>query len=163
MSHKPTEQESQEMGKAAQALLDKMAAENKTLQEVSGISDKLLEEIYSLAYAHYNLGKYKESLSLFQFLAGIAPKQPRFVLGLAATYHQMENYSEAAMGFFLAYNLDPQNPLPAYYAADCYLNLKTPEAAIDCLELAIHTAGENKEFEELKQRCLLTLNTLKCK
>ena len=38
-----------------------------TLKEATGVSDEALEEIYCLAYAFYNQGKYKEAASLFSF------------------------------------------------------------------------------------------------
>lgn len=133
-----------------------------TLQDATGVSDETLEEIYTLAYGYYNRGKYKESVSLFQFLAGASPSNYKYVYGLASSYHQLEVYDEAAAGFYLALYLEPNNPLPAYYTTDCFLKQEFIEEASEFAEVTIRICDNRPEYKELKERCELikaNLNT----
>lgn len=161
MNYKPAIKNPEDIEKKAAEVIHLMINEKKTLQEALGVPDKLLEEIYFLARAYYNQGKYKESLSLFEFLMNTSPNHYKFVLGVAASHHQLKAYNDAAFGFFLAYSLDIENPAPAYYAADSFLQLGNFEAANDFLSLAVEAASEKEEFTSLKERCLLIQKSLK--
>lgn len=145
----------------AKEAIHQMQTGGGTLQDVLGVSDELLEEIYALAYNFYDQGKYKESVSLFEFLTGAAPNKYKYVLGLASSYHQLQNYSNAVLGFFIALHLDPENPLPAYYVADCFLKQKMLKEAIEFLDVTIELCEDNVAYNELKERCILIKNSTK--
>ncbi|MCC5832231.1 MAG: SycD/LcrH family type III secretion system chaperone [Chlamydiales bacterium] len=132
-----------------------------TLKDATGISDQSLEEIYSLAYGYYNQGKYKESASLFQFLASCSPNIYKFVLGLASSYHQLGIYQEAVAGFYIALEIEPDNPIPAYYITDCFLKQGLYEEAAEVTEVTIFICENRPEFRDLKNRCELIQRTLK--
>lgn len=159
------------------SLLDKETAENiakdllsrmeqnpgMTLQDATGVSDQALEEIYSLAYTFYNQGKYPEAVSLFEFLAGSSPKCFKYVLGLASSYHQLQAYKEASAGFYIALNIDPTNPLPAYYLMDCFIKQGFLEEAKEFAEIASLICEDKAEYAELKERCDLIRKSLNTK
>lgn len=146
-----------------QRVLKKMKDEGITLQQATGISDAFLEEMYSLAHAHYNRGNYKEALSLFQFLVGCVPTQHKFMLGLAATLHQLGDYREALRGFTLVLQIDQKNLLPVYYMADCFLRLGDEESALPLYELMIKAGTEDPALAELSQRSALIAEGLRTK
>lgn len=135
----------------------------KTLQEAAGITVSMQEEIYIIAHDYYEQGKYAESLALFQMLARINPNSFRFVYGLASSYHQIRDYINASLGFYTALSLEPLNPMPAFYLADCFLNLDAPEDALNFLDMTIAICEEDKKgtFEKLKERCKLIRSSLK--
>lgn len=135
--------------------------EGMTLQDAMGISEGTLEEIYSLAYGFYNQGKYKESASLFHFLAGASPRTYKYILGLASSYHQLEIYDEAAVGFYVALGLEPENPIPAYYITDCFLKQGLSEEAEEFAEVTILICGDRSKYQDLKRRCELIIKSLK--
>lgn len=157
--------------------LDKEAAENiarevlstmqknpgMTLKEATGISDQVLEEIYHLAYTYYNQGKYEEGAALFQFLSGSSPKTYKYVLGLAACFHQCETYEQAALGFYIALTIEPNNPVPAYYVTDCFLKQNLLEEALEFAEVTVMICEGKPEYAELSQRCTLIAESLKSK
>lgn len=142
-------------------LVLQMVTEGKTIQEAAGVSDELLEEIYTLAYSHYTHGRYTESIALFQFLTGIAPYNSRFLLGLAASYQETSKYQDAIQGYFFALNANPEDPMPALYAAECYLKENNKEAAKDFLQAALELAGDKESFKTFRERCSVILDSLK--
>lgn len=141
----------------------KLMQQGMTLQEATGLSDEALEEVYSLAYGYYNQGKYEESASLFKFLAGACPKVYKYVLGLASSYHQLESYEEAGVGFYIAFHLDPENPIPAYFITDCFLKQNLFEEADEFAQVTILVCENRPEFRDLKERCELIRKSLKAK
>ncbi|MFN0064791.1 MAG: SycD/LcrH family type III secretion system chaperone [Chlamydiales bacterium] len=147
--------------KKANLVLKRMKEENISLKEAAQVNDHFLEEVYSLAHAHYERGNYKESLSLFQLLSGIAPSTHKYVFGLSANFHQMGKFEDAMYGFYLALNIDPENPIPAFYIADCLLKLNFKAEAEEFLNLTIEIAVEKPQYAEMKHKSLLMLNTLK--
>lgn len=147
----------------ASEVLKKMEEhEGMTIKDAIGISDKALEEVYSLAYNFYNHGKYREAISLFELLTGASPKTYKYVLGLAASYHQIQAYEEAFAGFYIALHLDPANPIPVYYAADCCLKQNLYEEALEFAEMVVEICEKRPEYKGLKERCELIIHSLKC-
>lgn len=146
----------------AKEVLEQME-EGMTLQEATGVSNETLEEIYSLAYGFYNQGKYKESAALFEFLAGASPTTYKYVLGLASSYHQLGAYEEASAGFFIALNIESDNPIPAYYIMDCFLKQNLLEEAEEFAELTIEICEDRPEYQDLKGRCELIKKSLRSK
>lgn len=141
----------------------KLMKEGMTLQEATGLSDEILEEIYTLAYGYYNQGKYNESIALFEFLSNTAPKNYKYVLGLASSYHQLEAYEIAALSFYIAAELEPHNPIPAYFLLDCLLKQKEFEAAEEAVDITMLICGDKAEYRDLKERCRLVRESLKVK
>lgn len=133
--------------------------EGMTVQEALGVSDDALEEVYGLAYMYYNQAKYQEANALFQLLASSAPSNFKYVLGLASTYHQMKAYEDAAVGFYVALNIDPENPFPAYYITDCFLKQNLLEEAKEFAEITIEICEDREEYAALKNRCRLILKS----
>ncbi len=137
----------------------------KSLHEAAGITVSMQEEIYVIAHDYYEQGRYNESLALFQMLARINPNSFRFIYGLAASYHQIKDFINASLGFFTALSLEPFNPMPAFYLADCFLNLESPEDASRFLDITIAICEEDRsgEYKKLMERCKLIRTSLKSK
>ncbi|MFC2049475.1 SycD/LcrH family type III secretion system chaperone [Chlamydiota bacterium] len=133
-----------------------------TLKEATGVSDEVLEEIYHLAYTFYNQGKYKEAAALFQFLSGASPSTYKYVLGLASCFHQCESYEQAAIGFYIALQTQPDNPIPAYYITDCFLKQDLKEEALEFAEVTLMICEDKPKYAELSHRCRLIIESLKC-
>lgn len=152
-----------EIRKRAEAILKKMKEENLTAKEALGLNETFLEEMYSLAHAHYERGNYKESISLFQFLTGVSPNTYKYVLGLAANYHQIGQYEDAIEGFHLALTLDPSNPTPTFYIADSFLRLGKEKEAMELFEIVAEIDDRFKEYRDIKEKSILILDALRKK
>lgn len=146
-----------------EVLIKMMENPGMTIKDATGISEESLEEVYSLAYTYYTQGKYQESIALFEFLAGTSPTVYKYAFGLGASHHQIQNYEEAAIAFFISLQLDPENPIPAYYVTDCMLKQNLNEEAEELAELTSSICGKRPEYAELKQRCDLIVRSLKGK
>lgn len=153
----PTEEEA----KAALTNILQGLGNGLTLQQILGLSDILLEEIYTIAYNFYSQGKYNEAVGLFQILTASKPQCYKYILGLSSCYHQLQLYNEAAFGFFLAFDAEPENPIPPYYIADSLMKLEQPEESKNFLDITMDICANKPEYRILKERCNIMKESLK--
>lgn len=125
----------------------------RNLQDILGLSNYLLEEIYTMAYSFYSQGKYKEAISLFQLLVTSKPNNYKYNLGLSSCYHELNMFQEAAFGFFLTFNLEPNNPIPPYYIADSFMKANMPEESSEFIDVTLALCDKKPEYNMLKERC----------
>jgi type III secretion system low calcium response chaperone LcrH/SycD len=130
-------------------------------KEALGLTDAMVEGVYGQAYRLYNTGKYKEAAQIFRLLVMINSTESKYSMGLAASFHMMKDFQSAANTYSVVGILDPQNPIPYYHASDCYTQMGDPVSALVALEMAIKRAGDRPEFNTLKDRALLTAESLK--
>ena len=119
------------------------------------LSDDTMEAIYTQGYNLYNQGRYKEASYIFRLLTLLDFITPKYFLGLAASVHRLKDYQNAANLYLMCAGLDPTNPYPHFYSADCYLQLNAVEIAVLCLTMAISVAGEQPQYSILKERAIL--------
>lgn len=124
------------------------------------ISDDTMEAIYTQAFTLYSQSKYRDASYIFRLLMLLDFTTPKYVLGLAACAHRVQDYTNAANLYFLCAALDPQNPLPHFHAADCYMQLGAIAVATYSLELAIGIAGDQPIYQAIKQRAELMKEAL---
>lgn len=139
-----------------QALMEQMLPKNAL-----GLSDAMVEGLYSQAYRLYNTGKYKDASQLFRLLIMIDSSEAKFAMGLAACFHMMKEYSNAISTYALCGIIDPDSPIPHYHSSDCYIQMKDFLSAIISLEMAVKRAGERAEYQSLKDRAMMTIESLK--
>lgn len=132
-----------------------------TPKDILGLSDQMVEGIYGQAYRLYQTGRYKDASQLFRLLIMIKATESKFCLGLAACLHMMKDFQAAAEVYSICGVVDPHNPIPHFHASDCYIQLGDKLSAIVSLETAVKRAGEKQEYKTLKDRALLTIESLK--
>lgn len=142
---------------------EKMSKEKKSLQEVLGVSDKALEEIYLLGFTLYNQGLYEKARTHFQVLVTSSPKNPRFLYALASTFYQLKQYEQATALFIATLYEDAHHAEAAFHASDCFIKRGELKAACDCLDLTIAIAEEVPHYAHFKERCGLIKDSLKLK
>lgn len=142
-------------------LADRMIKQGMTPKDSMGLTNRFLESVYAQAYRLYNTGKYIEATHLFRFLILMDSTESKYVLGLAACFHMLKEYKNAIQTYTMCAILDPRNPIPHYHASDCYIQMKDFMSAMLCLDLAIKYAGEKPEYSKMKERALLSLESLK--
>lgn len=130
-------------------------------KDVLGLSDAMVEGLYAQAYRLYNTGKYKESSQIFRILMLVNVTEPKYAMGFAACFHMMKEYLNAVKTYGICSVMDPQNPIPHFHASDCYMQMKDPLSAMIELEMAVKKAADRPEFHTLKDRALLTIESLK--
>lgn len=142
-------------------LTDKMFKQGMTPKDSMGVTNRFLENVYAQAYRLYNTGKYIEATHLFRFLILMDSTEAKYVLGLAACFHMLKEYRNAIQTYTMCAILDPKNPIPHYHSSDCFIQMKDYISAILCLELTIKYAGDKPEYAKMKERALLSLESIK--
>lgn len=162
---KATEQAGLDMkegsAESMKAAMEKATRKGASPKDALGLTDAMVEGVYGQAYRLYNTGKYKEAIQIFRLLIMINSTEPKYVMGLAACFHMQKDYKVAADTYSVIGVLDPENPISFYHASDCYLQMGDPVSALVALEMAIKRAGEKSEFHTLKDRAVLTAESLK--
>lgn len=155
----------EEIGEEKSSDLRKIAAKAITQgmmpKDVIGLSDTMIEGIYGQAYRLYNTGMYKDAGQLFRLLILLNSSEPKYVMGLAACFHMMKEYQSAVSTYAMCGIIDPENPLPHYHASDCYLHMKDSISALIALEMSVRRAKNKPEYQTIRDRAMLTINTLR--
>lgn len=150
-----------EMGKQFQKISEDMIARQFLPKNALGMSDQMIEGIYGQAYRLYNTGKYKDAAELFRLLVMLNSTEPKYSMGLAACFHMMKDYKSAVSTYAICGVIDPESPIPHYHSSDCFLQMRDPVSALISLEMAVKRAGEKQEYQSLKDRALMTIQSLK--
>lgn len=129
-------------------------------KKILNLGEDQIETIYTQSYTMYNQGKYKEASYLFTVLMCIDPTVPKHVMGFAACCHRQDMYEKAIELYILCSSLDTENPLPDFHAADCWIKLQSPEAAVVHLKNAIERAKDIPEHAIVKERAIMMIQTL---
>lgn len=146
---------------SVEEIASKMMKQGLTGKDAAEMSPKMLENIYSQAYRLYNTGKYVEASHLFRILILMNGMEPKYMLGFAACFHMLKDYQNAVQFYTLCSAIDPVSPLPHYHASDCFIQMKDYISAMIALEMTLERAKDQKKFAELKERSLLSLESLK--
>lgn len=147
--------------KQLEKIASKVVGEGVPPKDAMGLSDQMVEGIYAQAYQLYNTGKYKDASQLFRLLIMLNGAEPKYSLGLAACYHMAKDYETAISVYTTCGLLDPNNPIPHYHASDCYLQMNDKVSAMIALEMAVKRSGTRSEFTQLKDRALMTIESLR--
>ncbi len=150
-----------EKSKEFKSVAEKVVQGGTMPKDMMGLSDAMVEGIYGQAYRLYNTGKYKDASQLFRLLIMLNSSEPKYAMGLAACFHMIKEYRNAISTYTICGVIDPENPIPHYHASDCYIHLNDPASALMALEMAVKRAGNKPEYQTLKDRALLTIESLK--
>ncbi|WP_157786088.1 MULTISPECIES: SycD/LcrH family type III secretion system chaperone [Bradyrhizobium] len=131
------------------------------LASVIGITDDELEALYVFGHRYYSCGKYEDARNFFRFLCLHRHTDARFWFGLAASSQMLGNPENAMQAYRLAGLLDTDDPQIPLRAAECFIKLDDPTAAITALENALTLSVGRPEHKTLAGRGLMMLNRLK--
>lgn len=150
-----------ESAESLKAAMDKATRKGTSPKDALGLTDAMVEGVYGQAYRLYNTGKYKDAIKIFRLLLMINSTEPKYAMGLAACFHMLKDYKIAADTYSIVGVIDPESPISFYHASDCFLQMGDSVSALVALEMAIKRAGEKPEFRTLKDRAVLTAESLK--
>jgi type III secretion system low calcium response chaperone LcrH/SycD len=151
---------SKEEKKEHAKLLIKIFERGMTPQEAMGITDLDIREIYSLAYSLFVAGRHQEAREAFKLLLTLQPKEAGFSTSLGVCHHRLKNYEKAITCYMLSASLASQDPIPFFYAYDCYLNLNDKECAAIMLRSTIARAGDQPQYAKIKAKASMLLDGL---
>lgn len=144
----------------AKNMLGKIVNNASSPKDAMGLTDAMVEGIYGQAYRLYNTGKYRDAIQLFRLLIMLNPTESKYTLGLAACFHMLKEYKAASDAYCLVSVVDAKSPIPFYHASDCFIQMGDNPSAIIALQMAVERAGDNPAFKTLKDRALLTIESL---
>ncbi|KIC71086.1 MULTISPECIES: SycD/LcrH family type III secretion system chaperone [Candidatus Protochlamydia] len=153
--------EDEKFKKAYGDVMGRMFNEGMTPKDAMGVNSNILESVYAQAYRLYNTGKYIEAVHLFRVLIMMNYAESKYVLGLAACFHMMKEYKNAIQTYTMCSAIDPNTPIPYYHSSDCFIQMKDYLSAMLCLQLAIDKSQNKPEFAKIKERAILSLESLK--
>lgn len=142
-----------------QGILNEMISEDLLNAKTLNINEGNAKKIYEEAYQMYLNGKFEEAKGLFSFLLIYQRNNPNFHYAFATCCYLRKEYEPAIMHFMEAGLLDAKNPLPDFYAADCFLQLKDPVSAVIALKRTIQKSI-GPEYLDIKHRSGLILEGL---
>ncbi len=142
-------------------LTEKFTKDAAPAKKSMGLSDEMVEGIYGQAYRLYNTGKYEDAAQLFRLLVMVNPSEPRYTLGLAACAHLLKDYKNAIELYTVCSIIDGESPIPLYHVSDCYLQVQDKFSAMIALEMAVKRSGNKPEFQTLKDRAEMTVQSLR--
>ena len=105
-----------------------------TLKQMKGVTNDELEAVYSLAFGHYQTGKYEEAHKLFQFLVLFDHLNAKYWFGLGAAQQALKDFQNAAVSYGYCSFLKLDNPKPQLHAAECFLALGDKRSSASALE-----------------------------
>ena len=98
-----------------------------------------LEEIYAQARAAYAVEDYIQAENIFLGMALYGSQDPRGWLGYGGACEAQQKWEQAALGYGMAMALTPGDPVAAYRAGVCLMQLGKPWAARDAFDAAAST------------------------
>jgi len=152
-------EDSENIRKALEQLATGIVDHKLLPKEAMGISNEMMEGIYSYAYRLYNVGRYERAVQLFRLLILLDPSCAKYMLGLGACFHMKKDYEIAATCYLLCTMIDPKNPIPFYHASDCYMKLDKPEHAIAALKACLRKIEGKEELSTIRDRVQVTLDS----
>lgn len=127
-------------------------------KEGLGYQEKDIQKIYTKAKHYYDSGIYKEARGLFSFLCLIDKTTPAYLYGLAATAMMMNDLDVAIEAYLNYAGVVKSDPNPYYYASLCYEKKKDTLSALICLQTVVLRAGDQSQYQALKNRALMVIN-----
>ncbi|QGY32136.1 SycD/LcrH family type III secretion system chaperone [Pantoea cypripedii] len=136
---------------------------NTSIAELSNISRKEQEEIYSRGYQAWNEADMRTATYCFAFLTQINHLEHRFIFALACALKVQEQYQHAVNLFNHALQMESEYPFTYWHSAYCLEKLGEIDAARDALnstiELCYAQNNNNPQYSELRQKAESMLQT----
>jgi type III secretion system low calcium response chaperone LcrH/SycD len=132
-------------------------------REAMEITDEQMMQLYSYAYHLFSTAKYEEARELFKMMLNLDPLNTDFATALGVCHHRLKSYDNAITSYMLAAFLDEDNPVPLFYAYDCYMNLKQDIPACMMLSNVVARAADQTAYAQVKQDAQMRLEQLQAK
>lgn len=133
-----------------------------TIADVTDADPKTLDALYALAYNYYTAQDYEKAQTIFQALCVYKHNEEKYWLGLGGCRQALQEYGKAIDAYSIAgFAGALKDPVPFFYASQCFLKLGDKEGAIGSLQ-SLLTMGDdnNKEHQLCKAKAAEILKLL---
>ncbi len=151
---------SEEEKAAVQEVMKEVIDRKIPLRDAIGITPETMSRVHDMAYQMYNNGRYQQALQLFRLLITLETVDVKYLMGIAASLHMLKDFSKAAEMYFYINAIYPNDPIPYYHAADCYLQMDLPDVAAAVLKRCILQCENKPEYDQLRKRVEVILEGL---
>lgn len=134
-----------------ESFLSQQLEEGKTLQELFGFSNEATAEFYGAAKNILEQQRYEDAISAFFFLTGINPYISDFWSGLGMAQQKNNEHEAALESYQMACELKEKEIFPYALAAQCCMEMKDFDKAIEILKTAETYAEEHRNDEVCKK------------
>jgi len=145
--------------KITSALLT-MYGKGVPLGDAMGFSEGDLHQIYRFAYSEFYAGQYAVACELFKVLFHLRPSLNELATAIGVCHHRMGEYRLAISSYMLAGAMTPEDPVPYFYAYDCYKNLNRPFQTFIMLSTVIEKCKDRPEYAKLKEKAQILLDSV---
>lgn len=135
-------------------------AEGKHLKEIFGINSETMQFLYDGAKYLFDHQHYFEASSTFAILTLLDPSMHLLWMGLGTSEYLQGRFEAALLAYAMAAQTDSSDSLPHIYSAHCHLSLKSPDRAIQCLEIGALVADANYD-DKTKQKIVNQIHEIK--
>lgn len=129
--------------------------EDKTPQEIWGLSAERVEKMYQFACDLYDEKRYKDAADLFLLLTTLNPHRYNFWKGLGFCIQLQSDFAPAALAYECAFAIDPKSAelYPYYLRCLCELN-RREQALVVWQEMLDKEFDETpEELERIRTQC----------
>lgn len=135
--------------------------QGKSLQEIIGYSDDVMDELYQSACMVFKEGHFQEAQDGFLFLTTLNPYVYAYWLGLAMSYQHLEEYEQAILAYECAIAIHQEKPAPYFFVGVCHQLIGETQQALSNLDKAKLRCKE--EDKDLKAKIEHTIQRLKAR
>lgn len=125
--------------------------DGKPLQDLFGFTDETTVEFYEAAKNILEQKRFVDAINAFTFLTTINPYISDFWLGLGMAQQNNEDYDPAIFSYSVAFTLDGRKIFPYVIAAQCCIEHKDYDRALEIIDQAAQYAEEHEEDEGNEQ------------
>ena len=122
------------------------------------LADEDIAQAYLFAYRLFNSGRFDEAAEVFKMLTLLAPMEAGFAVSLGVCYHKLHKFEDAIRSYLLGALTDLTDPVPYFYAYDCFLNLNDIISAGIMLSNVVTKCGDDPKYAKLKDRATILLD-----
>lgn len=143
--------------KMAREVFRRIIEEGKTPGEAFEMDAENLVQLYNFGYTMYTNGDYKNAFQVFNILSILFPFDGAVLMAKGVCQQRMKAWELAVENYMAAALVDLQDPLPFFYASECFAELKQPKEAVFMLEKAIARCGDIPQLSKIKVKAELII------
>lgn len=145
---------------ALEKVMLKVLEDGMSPGEAMGFNKQTYDFAYDHAYQLFTAGKYKEALGVFVWLKTMQPTNYLYAFNIAACYHYTKDYDNAIRQYLMSALLEPDNPEPYFYVANCFLSANNEPCAIMYLKETLARTKDKPKYEEMNKLAGMALDGL---
>lgn len=127
------------------------------------IPKEQIAHLYGYAYNIFSKGDYVGAREIFKVLLMLDPMTIGFAVSLGVCHQRLKDYELALMYYMYSAMMNPEDPVPLFYAYDCFLKTDDEVSAGIMLANVIQRCGDHKKYAVIKEKAQHLFEELEAK